>query len=88
MTKDEVISKLLEYGDATVTYRSENSNKLKYNVVTLDFNNRHIAQRHTHAKEDDTTILTFAWDIDSFRLIKPELITSVVPLSKALKNHV
>lgn len=86
MTKDEVVLKLLEAGDAIVTYRSEESNKLKYNVVTLNFSTPHIRKKHTHAKEDDTTILTFAWDLDSYRLIKPKLITSIVPLGAILRN--
>mgnify|MGYP003312359421 CR=1 FL=1 len=37
MKKEELASLVTEYGDAVITYRSENSKKLKYNVCTLDF---------------------------------------------------
>jgi hypothetical protein len=87
MKKEEVRRKLIEYGDAIVTYRSEKSKKLKYNVVTLHFSTPYIAEKRTHAKEDDNTILAFSWDVDAFRLIKTSLITSIVPLSSVLRNR-
>ena len=37
MKKEELAQLVNEYGDDVITYRSENSNKLKYNVCTLDF---------------------------------------------------
>jgi hypothetical protein len=37
MKKEDLASLVTEYGDAVITYRSENSKKLKYNVCTLDF---------------------------------------------------
>jgi hypothetical protein len=85
MNKEEARKKIEEAGDAIVTYRAENSNKLKYNVVTLNFSG-YIANKRTHAKEDDNTILTFSWDTDTFRLIRVDLITSIVPLAAVLKN--
>lgn len=86
MKKEEFINKLIDYGDAIVTYRSEQSKKLKYNVVTLDFSNPHIKTKKTHAKENNNTVLTFSWDTDAYRLINVPLVTSVVPLEKVLKN--
>ena len=86
MRKEEVRNKILDFGDAIVTYRSEKSKKLKYNVVTLDFSTDYIKTKRTHAKENDNTILTFSWDVDAFRLIKTNLVTSVVPLNSALRN--
>jgi len=86
MKKEEVRRKLIDYGDAIVTYRSEKSKKLKYNVVTLNFSTPYITKKRTHAKEDENTILTFSWDVDAFRLIKSSLITSIVPLSSVLRN--
>lgn len=88
MTKEEIRSKLEHNGDSIVTYRSEKSKKLKYNVVTVDFDNPYIKSKKTHAKENNDTILTFSWDVDSFRLIKSKLVTSVVPLSSAIRNKV
>jgi hypothetical protein len=86
MKKEEVRRKLIDYGDAIVTYRSEKSKKLKYNVVTLNFSTPYITKKRTHAKEDENTILAFSWDVDAFRLIKTNLITSIVPLSSVLRN--
>lgn len=87
MTKDELIYAVKEAGDATITYRSLESKKLKYNVCTLDFSNEYIQTKSNRAKETDDTVLLFCWDSDSFRLIRPSSITSVVPLSASLKER-
>lgn len=87
MKKEELKELVTDYGDAIITYRSENSNKLKYNVCTLDFGTPYIQSKKSRAKETDTTALLFCWDTDSYRLIKPENVTSVVPLSSVLKNE-
>lgn len=87
MTKDELINKVRESGDATITYRSLESKKLKYNVCTLDFSNDYIQTKSNRAKETDDTVLMFCWDSDSFRLIRPSTVTSVVPLSASLKER-
>jgi hypothetical protein len=85
--KKEELTELMDvYGDAVITYRSQNSNKLKYNVCTLDFSTEYIQQKKNRAKETDETLLMFCWDTDSFRLMKPKNVTSVVPLSNILKN--
>jgi hypothetical protein len=86
MTKEELKRLLIEYGDATITYRSANSNKLKYNVCTIDFNNDYIQSKNNRSDETSDTVLMFCWDCDSFRLMKPENVKSVVPLSSILKN--
>jgi hypothetical protein len=87
MTKDELISAVRDYGDATITYRSLESKKLKYNVCTLDFSNDYIKTKSNRAKETDDTVLLFCWDADSFRLIRPSSVTSVIPLSASLKGR-
>ena len=51
MTKDELRHLVLDYGDAIITYRSEQSKKLKYNVCTLDFSTPYIQQKKTRTKE-------------------------------------
>jgi len=84
--KEELARLVDEYGDAVITYRSENSNKLKYNVCTLDFSTPYIQQKKNRAKESEQTLLLFCWDTDSFRLLKPQNVTSVVPLASVLKN--
>lgn len=86
MKKEELTELMDVYGDAVITYRSQNSNKLKYNVCTLDFSTEYIQQKKNRAKETDETLLMFCWDTDSFRLMKPKNVTSVVPLSNILKN--
>jgi hypothetical protein len=84
--KEELARLVDEYGDAVITYRSENSNKLKYNVCTLDFSTPYIQQKKNRAKESGETLLLFCWDTDSFRLLKTKNVTSVVPLASVLKN--
>ncbi len=86
MDKQRLKKLLEEYGDAVITYRSENSKKLKYNVCTVDFNNDYIQSKKSRAKESNTTLLMFCWDTDSFRLMKSHNVKSVVPLSSILKN--
>ena len=86
MKKEELARLVDEYGDAVITYRSENSNKFKYNVCTLDFSTPYIQQKKNRAKESEQTLLLFCWDTDSFRLLKPQNVTSVVPLASVLKN--
>ena len=54
MKKEELARLVNEYGDAVITYRSENSHKLKYNVCTLDFSTPYI-QKKEQAKENDET---------------------------------
>ena len=87
MKKEELARLVQEYGDAIITYRSENSNKLKYNVCTLDFSTPYIQEKKNRAKESSSTLLLFCWDTDSFRLLKPMNVTSVVPLSSILRNE-
>ena len=86
MKKEELARLVDEYGDAVITFRSENSHKLKYNVCTLDFSTPYIQQKKNRAKETEQTLLLFCWDTDSFRLLKPQNVTSVVPLASVLKN--
>jgi len=87
MTKEELRALVLEYGDAIITYRSKNSNKLKYNVCTLSFDTPYIQEKKNRAQEQKDTLLLFCWDTDSYRLLNPRFVTSVVPLSSVLKNE-
>lgn len=87
MKKDRLKMAIEECGDAIITYRSSNSNKLKYNVCTLDFDNDFIQSKNNRAEETEDTLLMFCWDTESYRLMKPAQVTSVVPLSSILKNE-
>jgi hypothetical protein len=86
MEKQELVRLLKEYGDAIVNYRSENSRKLKYNVCTLDFSTPYIKNKKNRSTEAEGTLLVFCWDSDSFKMLKHENVTSVLPLSAILKN--
>ena len=86
MNKEALAKLVTEYGDAIITYRSENSKKLKYNVCTLDFSTPYIQNKKNRAKGSEGTLLLFCWDTDSYRLLKPNNVTSVVPLSSILRN--
>jgi len=85
--KQELANLVTEYGDAIITYRSEKSRKLKYNVCTLDFSTPYIQKKKNRAKETEYTLLFFCWDTDSYRLLRPSNVSSVVPLSSVLKNE-
>ena len=87
MKKQELVNLVTEYGDAIITYRSEKSRKLKYNVCTLDFSTPYIQNKKNRAKETSDTLLFFCWDTDSYRLLRPANVSSVVPLSSVLKNE-
>ena len=87
MTKEEVRSKILEADDAIVTYRSQNSNKLKYNVVTLNLNCEYLKAKRCKALESKDTVVVFSWDTDSFKILKPNSITHIVPLSNMLRSR-
>lgn len=86
MKKDEFIRTVSDCGDAIITYRSTNSKKLKYNVCTLDFDNKYIQSKKNRAKETKDSVLLFCWDTDSYRLLQPKNVTSIQPLSSILRN--
>jgi len=86
MKKEDFVRKLDDAGDAIVTYRSQNSRRLKYNVCTSDFDNKYIQSKRNRAKPNNKQLLLFCWDTDSYRLLVPDNVTSIVPLSRILKN--
>ena len=86
MQKEELKKRLDEAGDAIITQRSQNSRKLKQNVCTRDFSTEYIRQKRNRAKEGNKTVLLFCWDTDSYRILVPENVTSIVPLNRVIKN--
>ena len=86
MSKEEIIKRVQHCGDAIITYRSQNSRRLKYNVCTLDFDNKYIQSKRNRARPNENQVLLFCWDTDSYRLLTPANVTSIVPLSAILKN--
>jgi hypothetical protein len=86
MKKEEFIQQVDKCGDAIITYRSQNSRRLKYNVCTLNFDNKYIQSKRNRARPNEKQVLLFCWDTDSYRLLMPENVTSIVPLQAILKN--
>ena len=86
MKKEEFKKRMADAGDAIVTYRSQNSRKLKYNVCTIDFSTQYIKEKRNRAKEGQHTVLLFCWDTDSYRLLKFKSVISILPLNRILKN--
>lgn len=86
MKKDDFIKRVTDAGDAIVTYRSQNSRRLKYNVCTMDFDNKYIQSKKNRARPNQKQVLLFCWDTDSYRLLAPSNVTSIVPLAKILRN--
>ena len=41
----------------------------------------------TRAKAGQHTVLCFCWDTDSYRILVPDNVTSIVPLNKVIKNE-
>tara|TARA_Y100000992_G_C21119397_1_gene421120 strand:+ start:270 stop:542 length:273 start_codon:yes stop_codon:yes gene_type:complete len=86
MKKEDFIKNVDDAGDAIITYRSQNSRRLKYNVCTMDFDNKYIQSKRNRAKPSNSQVLLFCWDTDSFRLLQPSNVTSIVPLARILRN--
>lgn len=86
MNKEEFIRVVKDAGEAIINYRSAESNKPKYNVCTLDFDNDYIKTKQNRATESEDTVLLFCWDLDAYRLIKVRSVTSVIPMANALKE--
>ena len=84
MRKEEFIQQVEKCGDAVITYRSQNSRRLKYNVCTLNFDNKYIQSKRNRARPNEKQVLLFCWDTDSYRLLQPENVTSIVPLQAIL----
>ena len=60
MKKEELKAKLEEAGDAVITYRSQNSRKLKYNVCTSDFSTEYIRRKEIEQRKVNTQFYYFA----------------------------
>ena len=87
MRKNDFTESVKKCGDAVITYRSQNSRRLKYNVCTMDFDNRYIQSKRNRARPNNNQVLLFCWDTDSYRLLIPENVTSIVPLQAILRNN-
>ena len=57
MKKEDFIKNVGDAGDAIITYRSQNSRRLKYNVCTMDFDNKYIQSKRNRAKPNHSQVL-------------------------------
>ena len=88
MVKDLFLTKMDIAGDAIITYRSPVSKKLKYNVCTLELDNKYIQEKNKkNINIKEGHMLMFCWDTDSFRQINLESVTNVQPLGTVLRNR-
>ena len=85
MRQEQIRKSLISYGESIVNYRSANSKKLKYVVCTTDFDNPYIKDKSV-PYEQSNRILVFCWDSDTFKQLNTELVTSVEPLNKVLRE--
>ena len=88
MDKDVFIKLMNQYGDAVITYISPVSKREKFNVGTIDINNRYIQNklRNSPITLDPTKVLTFCWDTDSARQIDPLTVVNVEPLVQEMER--
>jgi hypothetical protein len=86
--KEELKALITEHGDSIIDYRSAESQKLKYNVCTLDFSTPYIQTKQNRAKETEDTLLVFCWDTDTFRLVKPANVVKAEALALAVARSV
>lgn len=90
MQFDTFTQKMDEAGDAYVHYVSPVSKKHKYHICTLETENckyiqDKLAQRPTMAEPKAGSVRAFCWDLDDFKNIDMTSVTSIVPLSTALR---
>lgn len=86
MDKQKLEKTVREHGDSYIHYKSPVSGKIKYNVCTLDFDNKYIQNKKCRVKPKDDEVLMFCWDTDAFRLMKHDLVMYCVPLARELRN--
>ena len=53
----------------------------------MDFTTPYIKGKKNRAKEANDTVLCFCWDTDSYRLLMPKNVTTIVPLNRIIKNE-
>ena len=66
MKKDDFTKIVNDAGDAIITYRSQNSRRLKYNVCTMDFDNKYIQSKKI---EQDQIIVKYYYFVGTLILL-------------------
>lgn len=92
MKLDIFLERMNRAGDAYVYYTSPVSKKQKYHVCTLELDNcAYIEEKlKARARMPDPQagqVRAFCWDLDDFKLIDVQLVTSVVSLQSQVKQE-
>lgn len=82
MDKYSTLNLLRKNGDSTITW-NRNMNPI---VVTTDFNLDYIRKKKNRRLPKGNGILVFSWTDDNFKVIFPEYIKNISPLSDVLNN--
>jgi hypothetical protein len=99
MNKETFITRMLDCGDGYVNYTSTDSAKQKYYICTLNFKTKYVRDKYfekygvepptlSKLRKDKTEkILCFCWDLNEFKSVNVNKVTSIVPLSTVLGNR-
>lgn len=92
MKLDIFLEKMNRAGDAYVYYVSPVSRKQKYHVCTLELDNcqyiqEKLSKRQGLSDPEPGHVRAFCWDLDDFKLIDVQLVTSVVSLQSQVKQE-
>lgn len=80
MYKTKLVNLLKANGDSALTFKDRTET-----VVTTDFRNKYIRARGS-MRIPSKGVLVWDWNKDSRRIIQPEDVIKVIPLSKILNN--
>ncbi len=98
MNRKAFVNLMNMHNDAYVYYNSKVSNKQKYYVCTLEFSTEYVKKAYIKKfnkvppamreirKSEEQTILVFCWDLNDFKTIDLNTVTSIEGLSDVLRN--
>lgn len=82
MYKNRLVKLLKEHGDATIIFKDKEEEDV---VVTSDFQNNYI-RKHGSMRIPQKGVLVWDWTNNRKRVLRPENVIKVIPLSKTLNN--
>lgn len=86
MDKKTFMSRMDGANDACITYKSPISNRTKYSICTMNFDNDYIQSMSNKLTRREDNVLLFCWDSNSYRQLDPTRIKSVTPLEKVMER--
>jgi hypothetical protein len=81
MNKKTFIAHMEGANDACIIHKSPVSNRTKYNICTMNFDNEYICSKTNKLTKRESNILLFCWDTDSYKQLDPTRIKNVIPLN-------